>query len=40
MLSKGQSSEGLNARLKYISKADTSVFTFGSYFAVINSQND
>ena len=29
-----------NSSLKYISKADTSVFTFGSYFAVIHSQND
>ena len=40
MLSEGQSFEGLNSRLKYISKADTSVFTSGSYFAVIYSQND
>ena len=39
MLSEGQSFEGLNSRQKYISKAGTSVFTFGSYFAVIRSQN-
>ena len=39
MPSEGQSFEGLNSRLKYISKADTSVFTFGSYFAVMHSQN-